>query len=647
MSPYTLLLNNISKRLLRWVFLIVLSSTCISYGKAPEAIVAGFEERVDAYYRAEAGKPLQRAKKQPPLKPGRGNFVREYSYSIVSFAARCFYLNESIYEANAALVENAQHYLDNPKDINDRDSFHWHADIVMRLVEMYGPNGTRKPGLLTAETEAIVLKPIWIYVKTLSTLDKAEIKNSQTWHVYGSENHHVMDFVTHWHFSKLAKDRPEYKNLKYDDGATAAEHYEAWNDYIVAYCLERARKGICVEMRSDGYNTTTLRCFYNFYDFGEPQVRRSAGMYIDLYLAYWAEEQIAGHMGGGGSRVRGNNAFQQKRTHHNAALAWFYFGIGQPPTVYGKNVNATLSDYRPPAVIADIATDTEGRGRYEIRQRAQGLGKVINEEGHNKSVLRTDGGGILRYSYCDPAFIIGAPLTEARPTEDWAAISSQSRWQGVIFAGEHDPRIVPIVRAANGKDSMNGQWSVQSKGSMIVQKLETSRGAGEMMTRFSIDGISKPERDGDTVFTEALGAYAAVRVARGDFTIQENRLEARRTGGGTSLGPPGYILIPEDEYSPIILEVMAKSDVENFDAFKAKVKANDIRFSRSELKYTTIYGDRLTFDTNQREVPTINFQPVNYAPKKVYDSPFLNAEYNSGVVTITKGDRKKVVDFNL
>lgn len=100
---------------------------------APEAVLAGFEHRVDAMFRAESGKPLVRAKKQKPLGPGRGNYVRAYSHSITAFAARCLYLGEMLDEANAALVENARPYLDNPRDINDRDSFHWHADIVMRL----------------------------------------------------------------------------------------------------------------------------------------------------------------------------------------------------------------------------------------------------------------------------------------------------------------------------------------------------------------------------------------------------------------------------------------------------------------------------------------------------------------------------------
>lgn len=615
----------------------------------PEEVIAGIDGRIDAYFREDSGKPLVREKKQPPLRPGSGNYTRGYSYSIVNFAARCFYLNEMVDEANAALVENAQHYLDNPLDILDRDSFHWHADIVMRLIEMYGANGTRHPGLLTPETEAIALKPIWLYAKERSWLGKAEVKESKTWHIYESENHHAMDFATSWHFAKLAKDRPAYSDLEYDEGGTAAEHYQAWNDYIVAYCLERARKSLCIEMRSDGYNTTMLRVFYNFYDFGEPRVRRSAGMFIDLYLAYWAEEQIDGLMGGGGSRVRGNNAFSQSRTHNNAALAWLYFDIGQPPTVYGKNVNAFLSDYRPPVVVVDIAIDTGGRGRYEVRQRTQGLGRLVDADNRRKRTeMRTDGGGILRYSYCDPAFIIGTPMTEARPVEEWAPISSQSRWQGVVFAGEHDPRIVPYARPANSRDAFNSQWSVQSKGSLITQKLETNRGAAEMIAWFSIDGLTAPVREGDTVFTEATGAYAAVRVARGDFSLEESkRFKGNKTGGSAFSTPPGYVLTTDDEYAPVILEVMSKSDIESFDAFKAKVNARRIRFQGPVLNYTTIYGDELTLDTSYSRSPTINGKPVDYTPGKVFDSPFLNADYNSGVVTISKGKRKKVLDFNL
>ena len=181
----------------------------------------GFESRVESWFRAEAGKPLRRAAKQPPLAPGRGNYTRAYSYSIVGFAARCFYLGEMLDEANAALVENARHYLDNPKDIIDRDSFHWHADIVMRLDRhvrpgRHGPSRAAHSGDRGGLPEA----DLDLRQGELAKHNKPDHATTKTWHFHSTENHHAMDFSLHWHFAKIAKDKPDYRKLKLDDGSS-------------------------------------------------------------------------------------------------------------------------------------------------------------------------------------------------------------------------------------------------------------------------------------------------------------------------------------------------------------------------------------------------------------------------------------------
>lgn len=111
------------------------------------------------------------------------------------------------------------------------------------------------------------------------------------------------------------------------------------------------------------------------------------------------------------------------------------------------------------------------------------------------------------------------------------------------------------------------------------------------------------------------------------------------------MAPPGRVILPDDDFAPVILEVMAKRDVESFGAFKARVKANKPEMKGSLLLCKTVYGDHLTFDTGQRQNPVINGQPVDYAPPKVLESPFLDADYDSGVVTIRKDGRKNILDF--
>ena len=635
------------------VIALALAGVFFSYGasaQAEERSEPGFKQRSDSYFREQAGQPLKRAAKQPPLAKGRGNYTRAYSFSIVAFAARCFCLNEMLDEANAALVENARHYLDNPKDIIDRDSFHWHADIVMRLIDMYGPDGSAHPGRLTAETVAVCLEPISIYVKTSSKHNRPDHGETKTWEFHSTENHHAMDFTVQWHFSKLAKDRPEYKDMKLADGSTLAEYYGAWNDYIVTYCRERAKKGPCIEIMCVGYNSVLLKGLYNFRDFGEPEVRRAAGMFLDLYWAYWAQEQLNGVDGGGKTRIRGVKGFNHG-AHGIAALGWFYFGIGEKPSSINAEINALLSDYEPPEVVAKIAHGSRDEDPYEVRQRAQGLGEqgvgeAVMSDSMKQNKFRTDGGGIVRYTYCDPSFTTGTLMTEARPLEDWVAISAQNRWQGVVFADNPKARIVPVVRpAGNKRDVMNGQWSVQSKGSLITQKLKGNKAGGDMIVWMPEEGIGTPVREGDLVFVETEGAYAVIRVVGSKFKLTNKEVSNPSIEGSVRTAPPGYVVIPDDDFAPVILEVISKKAAKDYETFKSLAQARKPAVKDGVVDYESLYGDRLTFDSKQKNVPTINGQPVDYKPAKVLDSPFLVSDYDSGVVVIRKGEETKILDF--
>lgn len=619
-----------------------------------QVLVDGSRKRAAALFREDAGKPLVRDKKGEPISKGRPPYTREYSYSIMAFAARAYVLGELLNEANAAMQENCQHYLDNPAGIHDRDSFHWHGEIMMRLLEMYGAKGRIAPGRMTPVTEKLIMETCWEYASK-AWLKKAAHDEKSIWNSYGSENHHSMDFTINWHFAKLAKDHPDFKNRKWIDGSSAEEQYKAWSEYFIAYAQARARQSMCAEMRSDGYNTTLIKGFYNFHDFGDERVSKAAAMLLDLYFAYWAEEQIGGHMGGGGSRLKGANAYVMSRNGKNAFLAWLYFGMGKEPDHFnGHDVAALTSSYHPPAVIADIALDAKGRGAYEIRQRAQGLvypgGRgdsfVVATAQKPPTRMRNDGGGIVRYSYCTPEFILGTPMSRALADQDWAAISSQSRWQGAIFGIEGDPRIVPIVRPADNRVSSNTFWSVQSKGTLISQKLKQHKGGAEMIVFISGRGFAEPIEKGDTVFVDATTAYAAIRVPTGGWKWREEGLDYTAETGGKRKGPAGKVMQLKEDYAPVILEVMNQQQAGSFEAFQQKVLASKPLIKDKVLSYESIYGETLTLDLTYKKDPSINGKPVNYEPEMVYDSPFLSAKYDSGVITISKGARKRVLDFN-
>ena len=167
-----------------------------------------------------------------------------------------------------------------------------------------------------------------------------------------------------------------------------------------------------------------------------------------------------------------------------------------------------------------------------------------------------------------------------------------------------------------------------------------------MIVFISKHGLPEPVEKNGIVFVDAGNAYAAIRVPVGGYTWREGGLDYTAETGGKRKGPPGNVMQLKQEYAPVILEVMTKAQAGSFDTFQTKVMTTKPVMEGKLLSYQTIYGDTLTLDTSHKNVPTINGKPVNYAPKKVYDSPFLQSVYDSGIITIRKGKRTRVLDFN-
>jgi hypothetical protein len=286
-------------------------------------------------------------------------------------------------------------------------------------------------------------------------------------------------------------------------------------------------------------------------------------------------------------------------------------------------------------MVLQIAANRQARGVYEIRQRRMGLAV----KGYSRPIhyrLKKDSGGILRYSYCTPDFIMGSLITEARPTEDWAAISSQNRFSGVIFEGDRDARVYPAPYNAKGSSIYNGFWSVQSKGAMISQQLSrqiTGKGAmQEWRVFFSTAGLSTPVQNGSWGFAEAKNAYVGVHVVQGSSSFEQSRF--------------GRWLICKDKMTPVIIEAGRKSDYADFSTFQKRTMAQPLSFKKSILSYKTLAGDELTFYTDQSRLPEINNIAVDLAPDLVFDSPFVQSKWNSGIVTIKYGQDQRIVNFN-
>ena len=96
----------------------------------------------------------------------------------------------------------------------------------------------------------------------------------------------------------------------------------------------------------------------------------------------------------------------------------------------------------------------------------------------------------------------------------------------------------------------------------------------------------------------------------------------------------------------MILEVARKADFTDFKTFRDTVKALPFQFDGTVLTYTGISKDRFKFFADQSKRSQINGAPIDLGPEKVYDSPFVQSDWDSGVVTIHYAGKRRVIDFN-
>ena len=101
-----------------------------------------------------------------------------------------------------------------------------------------------------------------------------------------------------------------------------------------------------------------------------------------------------------------------------------------------------------------------------------------------------------------------------------------------------------------------------------------------------------------------------------------------------------------DEYTPIVIEVARKRDFESLDAFAAEILANSLIVDENGVRYRSAhYGIELALYADPARLPQVDGAPIDLQPARVYDSPFIEGDWDAGVVTLRKGERSAVLDF--
>jgi hypothetical protein len=530
----------------------------------------------------------------------------------------------------------------------ESDKFQWSANpkfgfslfgtSFMRLYGLTNHRSGPMQGLLSAQAVTNLEKEMWRVARSNSKLSEAQ---RDVWDMEGSENHHLSSKSCDLLAAQFLRHVPACAGQRYDDGSTLDQQYEARRAYFLQWFDARAKRGQFVEAGSPSYQGDSINALFNIRDFAEdPILRQKAEMYLDLTYAVIAEETLLTTRGGPKSRVKVGHQYDAGMSDRGYNVLFNAPGRTYEPL--GVGAHSTSSYYPPPAVV-NLARDTSARGKYRFTTRWPGpVG-----DGGGRSAQDPDGilwrtlnpeRSVLRYGFATPNYVIGSAALDAAWLDD-AGMSH--RWQGVVFRSDPLARIGFEVEPANELDwhSFNPFFSVQDRNILITQAWapvppNPPASRPDFLRVYFSRTLDEVQEDSGWIFVRDGDAFAALNVVAGgyDWTCPWKQADDVR-------GDKPFVRL-RVENAPVILMANDAADyAHDFGAFKAAVKSQPIGYESGVLNFASIsfYGPARPAEVNAR--------PVDLAPARGYDSPFIRSEWNSGLIYIRKADDTVILDF--
>lgn len=592
--------------------------------------------------------------------------------------------NELIREAFRNEINGAAESLEKEPlldpEIAASEYFKWQMRNWILVYYLFYDESHRFPGRLETGTQTMIEEFFWNYLlnEKNHTIRRAGLQ--YIFDIHGSENHELMRYSNLLLAAQALKNLEQYRKRELPDGLTVGDYYTAWNRYYREYPLARARYGDMAEIFSM-YCVYSLPELFNLFDYAEdPVIRQRMKMLLDLIWADWAIAQINGIRGGAKTRVyqdpeqpdgremeRGGKDARWKYLSQIVFARenwWWQHPLHRNSShrIQGATRVLASSGYRLPGIIREIADDREGLGEFTYIARRPAKQRPLAPEEipvwydpyYSYDTLDTR---MLSYEFCTPDFVMGSliidPTLPLVPShlhytkekegnrEGYPALSTQNRYNSIIFPTESTARVLPQCIATGGRVTYGQQQAVQHRNIMVVQRDQKAVNTGDMRIFFS-QGMK--ERLVDTaswLFLEEGKAFIAIKA----FSSED---------GISSCGfswDNEYFIRLDDRQAPVVFVLGLKARTGSLESFMERVLDH-----RSQLES----NGRFTFSAEDTEgervslslylygdgIPEVNGSPVDLCPGLIYDSPYLTSVHGSGIIGIRKGDQMLVLDLN-
>ncbi len=571
------------------------------------------------------------------------------------------YRNEKVDEANARLLKRAEAYVAlqranakisdfKPEAAEETPWAYFALTDYVRILCLFHAKSPHFPGRLRPDTEAAMKEALWCWAKSDSKVALASPDDLLL--LLGTENHDLTRRPSHYLVAAILKDDPAFRDRRYDDGHTAAEHFAAYNAFFREWPRQRVKSGLWIELGSNTYQKYSWPGLFNLHELApDPVVRKRFGLLLDLACIEEAQISVRGRRGGGRSRAEGG------RSGFESYKNLLY---GDPGGSSHSKVIETSHYQVPAAAILLRKIEFPADRVVEIRNRVLGELERRHDGDGDLNRFATDS-ALVNYAYRTPHYLLGSTLQDpglsmpdpdpGKPVLKYGGISRQKRSCGMLFDAPAVPEIAevyPVIEKGKGGRPQHAYWSFQHRNVLLIQRIARQKpgaigsySTGRISIRF--DGKSlKTMEEGGWIFADNGKAFVGVRFLDGAYRWADDGREA--------------IPVEFDDATDTSRLLMHAGDVTthgSFEKFRAELLANRLEVKPDQVEYRfgpdATHLEMTLFDGNHPDrftLPCVDGKPVNLRPLMTYQSPYLNADFGSDRITVTVGPIQQVLDFS-
>ncbi len=500
--------------------------------------------------------------------------------------------------------------------------------------------------------------------------EKAEAAVRNAWKTYApsrgdTENHWAMYYAT---LFLAAEQWPNLGGSEWYNGRSSDENRIEAREYLFAWAKLTTTKGQG-EFDSPDYLAEYMIAGALLSGYAQdPEVQKLGTMLADYFMADFAVEHLEQQYGGGHSRIYERNLMNFE-TSTSTPFAYFYFNAGEPVRS-GWIMYPLFSGYRIPYIIYQIANDRSVAYEHKERKRVRHnirFGPEINPPVYKVTYMTKDYVfGSLHGSLLQPIqqqtwavrYMYGQPYSMIFGLHPYWSV----REIGTFFPEEIKTSMAGITASKttyNNPEKWTGgsyfEYTFQHKNTLLaLYDIPVGTTSNHIDGFFPANLQEKIIDESGWIFCKAGNTYIGwYPLQPGDWSEEyELKKQVWNLATGTSKKDKdaklrNYRFRSWELQNGYVVEVRSKDEIGSFKKFANQLKKHipeaNLSPGKVSVVYKTLNDDKMEFVfPNKRK---INGEVVDYSKFKLFDGPFLRADMDSQMLTITYKNHKRIYDF--